>query len=90
MPALVHHDPTDCFTPEQVATMARVIERAWDVVCHDQEARQPEDRYLLTRCVLNEARLGENNYTRLVNRSIAAFRRQRMHVLSTRRRTSRK
>lgn len=82
MPASIHHDPTDSFDPEQVAMMARAIERAWEVVRHDQETRQAaEDRSLLSLCVLNEARSGEDNYTRLVNRSIAAFRRQRAHSL---------
>lgn len=84
MPTSIHHDPTDCFNPEQLEMMQRVIERAWEVISHDQQARQEEDRSLLSLCVLNETRRGEDNYTRLVNRSIAAFRRQRMSVLPAR------
>lgn len=86
MPASVHHDPTDYFDPEQLATMTRAIERAWDVIRHDEHGEEAAARSLLSLCVLNEARHGEDNYTRLVNRSITAFRRQRMQVLSTRRR----
>ena len=86
MPISIRHAPADSFDPEQVAMMTRVIERAWEVVCHDQQAQQEEDRSLLSLCVLNEARRGEENYTRLVNRSIVAFRRHRKKVIPARRR----
>jgi hypothetical protein len=86
MPAFDHHDPTECFNPEQIEMMLRVIDRAWDVIRHDESAeKETEARSLLSLCVLSEARTGEDNYTRLVNRSIAAFRRQRALLLPERR-----
>lgn len=79
---------TGSFDPEQVAMMTRVIDRAWDIVCHDEQAEETEARNLLSLCVLSEIRNGEENYTKLVNRSIAEFRRQHARVLLTRRRIS--
>jgi hypothetical protein len=86
MPVFAHHDSTDCFDPEQIEMMQRVIDRAWDVVRHDENAeKETEARSLLSLCVLNEARRGEDSYTRLVNRSIVAFRRQSALLLPARR-----
>lgn len=87
MPVFAHHYPTDCFDPERIEMMQRVIDRAWDIIRHDENAeKEAEARSLLSLCVLNEARRGEDSYTRLVNRSIAAFRRQSALQLPARRR----
>ncbi len=65
--------------------MTHVIDRAWDVVCHDEHGDEAEARCLLSLCVINEARSGEDNQIKLTNHSIVAFRRKRAQILSARR-----
>jgi hypothetical protein len=64
----------------------RALERAWSVVRYDEHGEDEEARSLLSLCVLNEMKNGEENYLNLVNRAIVNFRRQRAQILSERRR----
>lgn len=66
---------TDSFDPSQVAIVDRAVERAWSVVRWDH-GDDPEARSLLSLCVMNEARYGEENHMKLVNCAIIQFRRQ--------------
>ena len=82
----VSPDIFEAFDPEQVDMITRVIDRAWQVISHDEHGDEAEARHLLSLCVMSEARSGEDNPIKLVNRSIVAFRRQRAQTISARRR----
>lgn len=68
---------TDSFGPHQIEMIERATERAWSVIRWDEEGDEAEARSLLSLCVMNEARLGEENHINLVNRAISKFRQQR-------------
>ncbi len=68
----------DSFDPIRISTIASAIDRAWEVVRHtDDPGPREEARTLLARCVMAEARAGEERYVSLVNRGIVRFRAQR-------------
>ena len=77
---------TDSFDQNQIEMIERAFERAWSVIRYDEHGDDAEARSLLSLCVLNEARSGEESHLNLVNRAILQFRQQRAQVLSELRR----
>jgi hypothetical protein len=77
---------TDSFDQTQIEMIELATERAWSVIRYDEHGEDEEARSLLSLCVMNEARSGEDNHINLVNRAIVQFRRQRAQVVSERRR----
>jgi hypothetical protein len=75
-------DPVDSFDPAHVKMMENAIERAWSVIRYDEHGNDAEARSLLSLCVLNEARSGEENPIKLVNRAILRFRQHRVRLLA--------
>jgi hypothetical protein len=72
----------DSFDQNQIEMIVRAIERAWSVIRYDDHGEDEQARSLLSLCVLNEARSGEENHVTLVNRAIVQFRQQRAETLS--------
>lgn len=67
----------ESFDQLQIEMIQRAIDRAWDVVKHTETEQEADSRDLLAICVMNEARAGEENHIKLVNRAINRFRVQR-------------
>jgi hypothetical protein len=68
----------DSFDQIRINMLARAVDRAWEVVRHiDDPGPREEARTLLARCVVAEARAGEERHVSLVNRAIVRFRAQR-------------
>jgi hypothetical protein len=77
----------ESFNQQQIEMMERAIERAWDVIRHTDHIAEPDARKLLALCVMAEARTGEENHIRLVNKAVVSFRAQRAHeTIETRKR----
>jgi hypothetical protein len=76
---------TDSFDQKQIEMINLATERAWSVIRYDEHGEDEKAR-LLSLCVMNEARTGEEDHVNLVNRAILQFRRQRAQVLSEHRR----
>lgn len=77
---------TDAFDQSQIEMIEQAVERAWSVVRFDVQGEDAAARELLSLCVLSEAKNGEENHLKLVNKAIVNFRRERARILSERRR----
>lgn len=69
-------DHVDSFDPSKVEIIERAIERAWGVLKQIEDDVPAEARSLLAICVMNEARSGEENHVKLVNRALWQYRQQ--------------
>ena len=65
------------FDPTEIELLSRAIERAWEVIKYDEPAPEAEARELLAVCIMNIVRSGEDNFVKVVNRSIVSYREQR-------------
>ena len=63
--------------PQQIELLSRAIERAWDVIQHDEQGPEADTRELLAICIMRIVLSGEENFVKLVNRSIVDFRERR-------------
>lgn len=69
----------ESFNQKQIEMMECAIERAWEVVRHTDQIVEADARKLLALCVMAEARTGEENHIRLVNKAIVSFQAQQVH-----------
>jgi hypothetical protein len=67
----------DSLDQHQIEMIERAIDRAWDVIRHTDPTEESEGRELLALCVLSEARAGEDNQIKLVNKAIIDYRLRR-------------
>jgi hypothetical protein len=67
------------FDQEQIDILQKALQRAWDVVSHTDDNPDHEALETLALCLIAEARSGERNFVKLVNRSIVQFRAVRIH-----------
>jgi hypothetical protein len=71
---------SDFFEQHQIEMIERAIDRAWDVVRQTDNVEETEARELLALCVFAEARNGEENHIKLVNKAVVNFRAKRAHA----------
>jgi len=69
------------FDQEQIDILLKALERAWGIVSHTDDNPDHEALEILALCVITEARTGESNFVKLVNRSILRFREMRAHQI---------
>jgi hypothetical protein len=69
------------FDQEQIDILQKALQRAWDVVSHTDDNPDHEALETLALCLIAEARIGERNFVKLVNRSIVRFREMRAHKI---------
>jgi hypothetical protein len=69
------------FDQEQIDILQKALQRAWDVVSHTDDNPNHEALETLALCLIAEARIGERNFVKLVNRSIVRFREMRAHKI---------
>ena len=78
----------DVFDQGQIDILLKALERAWDIVSHTDDSPDHEALEILALCVLSEARTGERNFVKLVNRSIMRFREMRAHKIVSERKAA--
>ena len=78
---------TGHFEQPQIDNLVRALESAWAAVRNMDITGPPKKAYtLLARCIMDEARSGEENRVVLSNRAILRFRLRRARIDSQKRR----
>jgi hypothetical protein len=78
---------TGHFEQPQIDNLVQALKRAWVAVRNMDITGPPKEAYtLLARCIMDEARSGEENRVVLSNRAILRFRLRRARIASQKRR----
>lgn len=76
------------FDQAQIDVLLKALERAWDVISHTDDKPDHDALEALALCIITEARTGERNFVKLVNRSIMRFREMRTHKIVRKRKAA--